>query len=457
MRVTALMGVLALCGGCEGMVSSVDSSGSTDRFGEADAGPGATSPPGTGPDDAPPSGDPGLPCDVREALASCQGCHGATPRYGAPMPLITQADFHRPTPSNPSVPVWQTARVRIDDPVAPMPPAAAGPLPDASHAALAAWLDASAPSGTCDTAPPGSTPPGDGGDPLADLPCEPTHVLRAHAPGGTDAYEVPSDAGNLYECFAFRPTWGAETQATAWAPLIGDDRVVHHWILYKTSTAQTDGGVFECSSMPGDAQFVMGWAPGGGATVMPGELGFELPDPDEMLLLQVHYWNVAGHTDARDDTGVAICATDTPRPQAAGILWLGTLNIDIPPRATNHETTGTCPSLLTRFLPGPLNVLAASPHMHEFGRAFRTEIVRAGGGRDTVIEVDPWDFNDQRNYQMDRELVIQPGDAIETTCVYDNPTDQRVRFGERTEDEMCFNFVTVYPTSHLPDERRCFL
>ena len=34
-----------------------------------------------------------VPCTVSEALAVCANCHGATPTFGAPMPLVTRADF----------------------------------------------------------------------------------------------------------------------------------------------------------------------------------------------------------------------------------------------------------------------------------------------------------------------------------------------------------------------------
>ena len=410
--------------------------------------------PGTDPDAEPPPDTTDLPCDVFEALTTCRSCHGSTPRFGAPMSLVGHGDFHAPTPSDPTRPVYRTARARIHDPHSPMPPASAGSLSDTELATLTAWLDAGAPAGSCDV---GAPPPDAGGDPSDDLPCEPTHVLRAHAPGSTDPYPVPENADNLYTCFAFRPEWGRDTQAIAWAPLIGDDRVVHHWILYEAPIPRPDGSIFPCTGMPLDAQFVMGWAPGGGARVMPDDVGFELPDPGKTLILQVHYNNAARHADALDDTGVAICTTETPRAQTAGIVWLGTLGIAIPPRARDWPAVGHCPGLISAVLPSPLTVLSAFPHMHTYGTSIRTDILRVSGGRETLLEVDPWDFNDQHEHILEEPLQIQKGDTLQTTCRYDNTSDLPVFFGEGTDDEMCFNFVTVYPTSSLPPERRCWL
>lgn len=48
-----------------------------------------------------------------------------------------------------------------------------------------------------------------------------------------------------------------------------------------------------------------------------------------------------------------------------------------------------------------------------------------------------------------------PGDAIRTTCTFDNPYDFPVLFGEGTEDEMCFNFVMAYPIEMVGSSREC--
>ena len=47
-------------------------------------------------------------------------------------------------------------------------------------------------------------------------------------------------------------------------------------------------------------------------------------------------------------------------------------------------------------------------------------------------------------YELD-ELMIRDGDVLTTTCSYENDTGRTVRFGQNSDDEMCFNFVTYYP------------
>ena len=104
-------------------------------------------------------------------------------------------------------------------------------MSDADRDALAAWIDGGTPNGTCGPSNPPAGPSGP-----EHLPCEPSHTFVAHAAGSTDRYEVPVAADNLYQCFTFRSPFAEGMQATAWAPIIDDERVIHHWILYRTAS-----------------------------------------------------------------------------------------------------------------------------------------------------------------------------------------------------------------------------
>lgn len=401
------------------------------------------------------SGEPadlgGIPCDVREALAAeCHECHAATPSFGAPMPLASFDDLHVPSNSDATRPVHELALQRMSGSMAPMPPG--GAKDPAAAATITQWLAAGAPedpTADCDDGDgPINEPDNTGVD---DLPCEPDVVFAAHSPTG-GKFKVPEQgAEDMYQCFAFQSPFMPSTQATAWAPIIDDERVVHHWILYKsTDPSYEHGSVFPCDlSLQLSADFVAGWAPGGENTVMPDTAGLELGGPGTTYIMQVHYNNSAYYPDAEDNSGVAFCTTDTPRANTAGILTLGTVNINVPPGATAHETTGTCGAWHNSGWP-QLHVLASSPHMHEFGRAFST-YVESGP---MVTDVPVFDFNQQLNYLADPGIVLNPGDTIKTTCAFDNPTDHVVSFGEATGDEMCFNFVLVYPIDQLAD-RNC--
>jgi hypothetical protein len=59
----------------------------------------------------------------------------------------------------------------------------------------------------------------------------------------------------------------------------------------------------------------------------------------------------------------------------------------------------------------------------------------------------PFNFNTQLAHDL--SAILEPGDSLTTTCTYQNDTPGVVRYGMRTEDEMCFNFVTAYPANLL--------
>ncbi|MEM9071493.1 MAG: hypothetical protein AAGE52_23505 [Myxococcota bacterium] len=387
----------------------------------------------------------GIPCEVSDIVGRrCIGCHADDPQFGAPMALTNASSF---AAERRGQPVHELALERIGrDDESRMPPASQEALTDEELGALEAWLGSGAPE-TDDEGVCGGEPAEVCQDPSC-LPCEPDRRFLVHGETQADPFVVP-DSGNPFRCVAFRSPFGRRDQAAAWAPIIDDERVVHHWILYRTSTPQREGA-HDCN-MPLDAVGLMGWAPGTQASVLPDDVGLELSQGgDEWLILEMHYWNAAGHTDAIDQSGVAICTTEGRR-KTAGILTFGSTAISLPPRL-DTTITGLCPSTSTLLLSEPLKVIATTPHMHRLGTRIVSEVLPAGLDIRSrrLVRVDPWSFDDQRTHWFDDPVMIRPGDAVRTRCVYENESDEFVFFGERNEDEMCFNFALVYPLEALP-------
>jgi hypothetical protein len=63
------------------------------------------------------------------------------------------------------------------------------------------------------------------------------------------------------------------------------------------------------------------------------------------------------------------------------------------------------------------------------------------------VPIGSWSFEDQRHYVQSPRRQVLPGDVLTTTCYYNNPSANSVGFGVKTTDEMCFDFVAVYPYS----------
>jgi hypothetical protein len=251
--------------------------------------------------------------------------------------------------------------------------------------------------------------------------------ITARAGGAGAKYTVPTTP-DLYHCFNYTPPWGnKKVQVVSARPLVDNSRIIHHWILYNTADAVTDGTDGTCSH-PG-ATFITGWAPGGQPMEMPADVGLRVDGAG--FTLETHYNNKVGEGQ-EDASGVELCVTEALRPKEAAVHWLGTANLN------KLEATGTC----TPTNQAPVTILASSPHMHLQGRHMKTTIQRKGGGTEVLID-KPFDFNTQISYPT--PAVINPGDTLTTTCTFATPT----AFGEGTNNEMCFNFVTAYPAGQL--------
>jgi hypothetical protein len=265
---------------------------------------------------------------------------------------------------------------------------------------------------------------GGSGSTPSDVQC---YEIKARAAGAAAKYSVPTTP-DLYQCFDYVPPWGnKKVQVVSSRPLIDNTQVIHHWILYNTASTVTDGTNGSCSH-PG-ATFITGWAPGGQDMVLPPDVGLVVDGAG--FTLEVHYNNKVGEGQL-DESGVELCVTENLRPKEAAVHWLGTANLN------KLVATGTCTPTNTM----PVTILASSPHMYLQGEHMKTVINRKGGGTEILID-QPFDFNTQVSYPT--PATINPGDTLTTTCTYKQPTP----FGEGTNEEMCFNFVTAYPAGQL--------
>lgn len=396
---------------------------------------------------APPTGGAGqpIPCEVAAVMESaCWSCHGATRQFTAPMSLVTYEDFHAAAPSNPARKVYELVGERIHHPTSPMPPIPNPRLDDAQLALVDAWLGGGAAAGTqseCSSAggPMGGSGGaggmgGAGGSGGAELPDDvECYELRAHAPGDVGAgYPVGAGTKDSYVNFTFNAPWSPGSLAVSFRAKIDNTQVIHHWLLYQQQGSVQEGGVESSSGTHGDAELLAGWAPGASDNVLPPDVGMRLATG---FTLELHY-NNATATNHVDRSGVEVCVTTAGRTHEAGLHWLGTEAIFL---AGAGSAVGNC---TPRTDLGPITILASWPHMHLKGTHLKTEIKRAGGGAQMLVD-QPFDFNNQIAY--DTPATIMPGDTLTTTCTYNSGAT----FGPGTDAEMCYNFVLAYPNGAL--------
>jgi hypothetical protein len=135
-------------GGSAGMVAPPSAAGAGGSAGAAGSGGSAGQAAGSGSaGQAAPSGNERLPCDVADVIKrQCLSCHGNPLNLGAPMMLITYADFQRVAPSDASKRVYQVVGTRVADTQRPMPPRANGKIAAQDLKTLTDWSSQGGPA-----------------------------------------------------------------------------------------------------------------------------------------------------------------------------------------------------------------------------------------------------------------------------------------------------------------------
>ena len=60
-------------------------------------------------------------------------------------------------------------------------------------------------------------------------------------------------------------------------------------------------------------------------------------------------------------------------------------------------------------------------------------------------------------FRHDPPIEVQPGDDLRVTCTYDTTSrNETTSFGQGTEHEMCFAFLTFYPFENVHSILKCF-
>lgn len=256
------------------------------------------------------------------------------------------------------------------------------------------------------------------------------------APGGRDDYR----------CFVVDPLLDAAGFVTALEARPGDREIVHHVLVYAVPDSATalmvaasdtaeDGPGYTCYGTAGTgAVLIGGWAPGAPPMRLPVGTGLRI-EPGLPLVVQVHYHPT--DEPRTDRTVVALeIAESVDHPMQVQLLV--DTRLEIPAR-----TEGVEAGISLRVSSEGYSLHGVAPHMHTLGRAIRVSVLHEGGSEECAVDIPRWDFEWQANYFFAEPIPLRGGDVIRVDCVYDNPTDSIVRFGDGTGDEMCIAFVAV--------------
>jgi len=245
------------------------------------------------------------------------------------------------------------------------------------------------------------------------------------------SWSVPPGSADTYKCIRIavtEDTWVSGFRAIA-------PPGTHHTVI-TISNNGSQLGEYDCSV--GSLDLKMLYASGVGTP----ELSF--PDGVAMKLAAGQFINLNLHLFNASDTPLSgTSGIEVYRRDPAGVVheadmtFAGTTNIDVPSDGQPHTVTGGCQ------VNQQWNIFTVWPHMHQHATHQSFEITQ-GTTVTKVLDNKPYSFEEQVNYPM-TTMTLNPGDRIKTTCTYVNNTGVPLRFGDSSNEEMCFTGMYKYP------------
>lgn len=321
-------------------------------------------------------------------------------------------------------------------------------LSDEEIDTLVEWLQGGMPAGDPASAP----------EPVA--PWEAPVLERVDLTLSMEAPYTPTASPDDYRCFLMEWPYEEEVWVTGFQFAPGNTDVVHHVIPfiispddaadYKALDDADPGAGYTCYGGPGGdidtlirTKWLGAWAPGTGATTLPEGTGIDI-DPGSLIAMQVHYYTGGGGTGA-DQTALELMIEEERQGWSdvqpwTDVAWVLGLGMDIPAGSTGvqHQFSYTVSEG-----EGTFAMYGAALHMHRLGQQATLKVKHADGSESCVVDVPSYDFNWQRSYGLVEPVTISPGDTVELTCSWDNPTDEDVKWGDGTGDEMCLGISLI--------------
>lgn len=376
----------------------------------------------------------------------CAGCH--RPGESGPFSLLTYEDASKRA--------GLIAAVTASRYMPPWLPAAGGPpflgerrLSDRQIALLAQWAAEGAPEGAQIQPPP--APAFTRGWQLG----EPDLVVEMPEP-----YALTPEGTDVFRNFAIP----IPVTSTRWVKAVelrpGNPKVVHHGVIQidgsrasRRRDEQDPGpgfGGMDLGAAENPGGQLLGWTPGK-VPVDDPRMAWRL-DPGTDLILQLHLQPSGKPERVRARVGLHFA--QTPPTLHPFTLLLRNDQIDIPPEQSDYTVEDTLE------LPAPVDVLGVYPHAHFLGKDVRAFATLPDGTEKTLIHIPDWNFNWQDDYRYREPVHLPKGTVVTMRHTYDNSAANvrnpnnppaRVRFGNRSQDEMATLALQVLPAK--PDDR----
>jgi hypothetical protein len=252
------------------------------------------------------------------------------------------------------------------------------------------------------------------------------------------AYDVKADGFMPYQFDVVETELTEDKWVRSYEILPSERDVVHHVIVkvHPRGEAARDTGEAE-------GGFWAAYVPGNGSREYPAGFARKLP-AGAKISFQIHYTPSGKPKKERLRMGL-VFAKEPPLYEVRTAA-VANPKIAIPPGAPDH--------LETRLQPVPFDmpVLGFLAHMHVRGKAFKFELLHAGGATETLLDIPRYDFNWQLRYELKRPKVLPRGSTVKISAVYDNSPANKanpdpsklVKWGSQTVEEMMIGYLEYF-------------
>jgi hypothetical protein len=268
-------------------------------------------------------------------------------------------------------------------------------------------------------------------------------------------FEDEVNEDNEYRCFVLDPELSENRYITAMAPIVEQKAMVHHIVLFtknvhdiqESETAPEGYDCIDGGMTDGVNGMVAAWAPGALPIEFPEGYGMRI-GPNDRLVMQIHYYRSGPDLIGLTDQSAYAFRTVEDVEHTVMMYPLGTSDFTIPAGDPSYTAGFEWP------IPAPISfdIIAAFPHMHTLGTGYKMFADTAASGRECLLQSNRYDFDNQQTYVFKEAIHIASGDTIGFDCTWDNSSGnpnqfydepQDIRYGERTNEEMCFTFTLV--------------
>ncbi|KAH9499340.1 hypothetical protein Btru_003815, partial [Bulinus truncatus] len=242
--------------------------------------------------------------------------------------------------------------------------------------------------------------------------------------------------------------------AVAFEPLINNSNVMHHMILFGCPEISEQSNPHACGPVDNVCRtFLVQWSMGikGPICSFP-DTGVRFGvDSLKSLSLQIHWNNDQHNTGIKDSSGVRVYYTSKLQKYDVGNVQVGQNDIEIPPAQRHFQQQGSCSSDCTKkWLQQPIYLTRAHIHLHYTGDGGILDLVRNGETVKEIIRDNSFDYHSPPAHNLQDPVEVLPGDEIRLTCFYNTQDGAKQRnitlyWGEGSDGEMCYAFITYFP------------